>query len=161
MTLSLSQSDDTALRLPVGAASPLWLLFGGAAVAGAAFYWAARWLRAEPAAVEAPVTPRPEPEVEAAAQKVLSAPEPELEVEPLADPQQAASPQVAAADDLTRLTGIGPKLAAALTSRGVTRFAQIAAWTDEEIAVLDREMRLMGRIAREAWVAQALRLSAG
>ncbi|MFN3858074.1 MAG: hypothetical protein ACK4RV_10005 [Caulobacter sp.] len=151
MTLSLSQSDDTALRLPVGAASPLWLLFGGAAVAGAAFYWAARWLRAEPAAVEAPVTPRPEPEVEAAAQKVLSAPV----------PPPAASPQVEAADDLTRLTGIGPKLAAALAARGVTRFAQIAAWTDEEIAALDREMRLMGRIAREAWVAQALRLSAG
>lgn len=151
MTLSLSQSDDTALRLPVGAASPLWLLFGGAAVAGAAFYWAARWLRAEPTTVEAPVTPRPEPEVEAAAQKVLFAPE----------PPPAASPQVEAADDLTRLTGIGPKLAAGLAARGVTRFAQIAAWTDEDIAVLDREMRLMGRIAREAWVAQALRLSAG
>jgi predicted flap endonuclease-1-like 5' DNA nuclease len=62
------------------------------------------------------------------------------------------------ADDLTVLTGIGPKLCAALAERGVTRFAQIAAWTEEEIAVLDKEMKLMGRIARDSWVDQAKKL---
>ena len=62
-----------------------------------------------------------------------------------------------AQDDLTRLTGIGPKLAIALAERGVTSFAQIAAWTDAEAAALDAEMKLMGRIARDAWIAQARR----
>ncbi|HRD45768.1 MAG TPA: helix-hairpin-helix domain-containing protein, partial [Caulobacter sp.] len=69
---------------------------------------------------------------------------------------ESASP---VADDLTRLTGIGPKLAASLAERGVTRFADIAAWTAEDVAKLDSDMKLMGRIDREAWVAQAKRFA--
>ena len=38
-------------------------------------------------------------------------------------------------------------------------FAQIAAWSEDEIAVLDKELKLMGRVGREAWVAQAKRLA--
>ena len=63
-------------------------------------------------------------------------------------------------DDLTRLVGIGPKLAAALAERGVTTYAQIAAWTDQEVADLDKALDLKGRAARDAWVAQAKRFSA-
>jgi predicted flap endonuclease-1-like 5' DNA nuclease len=63
-------------------------------------------------------------------------------------------------DDLTRLVGIGPKLAAALAERGVTTFAQIAAWTDQELADLDKALDLKGRAARDAWVAQAKRFAA-
>ena len=36
-----------APRVAVGAASPLWLMFGGAAAAGAAYWWwASRWREA-------------------------------------------------------------------------------------------------------------------
>ncbi len=72
-----------------------------------------------------------------------------------------AAAETLAPDDLTRLVGIGPKLAAALAERGVTRYAQIAAWTADEISELDKALDLKGRPARDAWVAQAKRFSSG
>ena len=36
---------ETLLRVPVGFASPLWGLFAGAAVSGAAWWWMTRWTR--------------------------------------------------------------------------------------------------------------------
>jgi predicted flap endonuclease-1-like 5' DNA nuclease len=63
-------------------------------------------------------------------------------------------------DDLTRMMGIGPKLAAALAERGVTTFAQIAAWTDRELVDFDKALDLKGRATRDAWVAQARRFAA-
>ena len=40
-------APETAPRLMVGAASPLWLMFGGAAAAGATYWWwANRWREA-------------------------------------------------------------------------------------------------------------------
>lgn len=65
-----------------------------------------------------------------------------------------------AADDLTRLVGIGPKLAASLAELGVTRFSQIAAWTPDELASFDHLLNLKGRAERDAWIAQAQRLAA-
>ena len=62
-------------------------------------------------------------------------------------------------DDLTRLVGIGPKLSAALAERGVTRFAQLAAWTETELAEIDKALDLKGRAVRDAWVAQAKRFA--
>jgi predicted flap endonuclease-1-like 5' DNA nuclease len=76
--------------------------------------------------------------------------------EPVAPPAATSSP---AADDLTRLVGVGPRVAALLAERGVSRFAQIAAWTAEEAARVDRELKLMGRVTREAWVDQARQLA--
>ncbi len=60
-----------------------------------------------------------------------------------------------ASDDLTLLVGIGPRTAAALAERGVTRFAHLAAWTDDQVAAFDAEMQLKGRSTRDAWRAQA------
>ena len=65
----------------------------------------------------------------------------------------------AAADDLTVLVGIGPKLSASLADLGVTRFAQIAAWTDEELGTFDALLNLKGRAERDSWIDQAKRLS--
>jgi predicted flap endonuclease-1-like 5' DNA nuclease len=62
-------------------------------------------------------------------------------------------------DDLTRLVGIGPKLADALAARGVTQFSQIAAWTADDLARFDAELKLLGRAVRDAWVAQAKRFA--
>jgi len=38
---------EALLRVPVGLASPLWGLFAGAAVSGAAWWWMTRWTRVE------------------------------------------------------------------------------------------------------------------
>ncbi|WP_165189209.1 hypothetical protein [Caulobacter soli] len=66
-----------------------------------------------------------------------------------------------AADDLTVVVGIGPKLAASLADLGVTRFEQIAAWGADELADFDAKLGLKGRAERDAWVAQAKRLATG
>ncbi|EDL48642.1 hypothetical protein [Erythrobacter sp. SD-21] len=65
-------------------------------------------------------------------------------------------------DDLTRIKGVGPKLAATLESLGVTSFAQIAAWDDAEIDRIDSQLgRFEGRIRRDDWTGQARLLAAG
>ena len=80
-----SLDSEKALRAPIGAASPLWLAFAGAASAGVALWWMSRWMRpgglegflfngkaAGPAA--AAVLPAPEPVVEAVAEVAAAAP---------------------------------------------------------------------------------------
>lgn len=62
-------------------------------------------------------------------------------------------------EDLTVLTGIGPTLASKLADLGVTRFEHIAAWTEEDIKKFDKELKLMGRVARENWIDQAKQLA--
>ena len=65
-------------------------------------------------------------------------------------------------DDLTRIKGLGPKLVEQLRALGVTSFAQIAAWDDEEIDRIDARLgRFQGRIRRDDWPAQARLLAAG
>jgi predicted flap endonuclease-1-like 5' DNA nuclease len=68
-----------------------------------------------------------------------------------------------AGDDLGRLKGVGPKLVAALLAMGVTRYAQIAAWSDADIARVDAALppAFQGRIVRDNWVAQADFLAGG
>lgn len=65
-------------------------------------------------------------------------------------------------DDLTRIKGVGPKLAARLEELNVASFAQIAAWTDADIDRVDAKLgRFQGRIRRDDWVTQARLLAAG
>ena len=64
-------------------------------------------------------------------------------------------------DDLKKLSGVGPALEKKLHAAGVTTFAQIAAWTEEDIARIDEELSFKGRIEREGWVAQAAELAKG
>ena len=64
-------------------------------------------------------------------------------------------------DDLTRIKGLGPKLADQLRALGVTSFAQIAAWDDADIDRVDAQLgRFQGRIRRDDWPAQAKLLAA-
>lgn len=76
-----------------------------------------------------------------------------------------AAPTVSAApagDDLGRIKGVGPKLKALLASLGVTSYAQIAAWTDEDIARIDAQLgTFAGRAKRDSWVEQAKLLASG
>lgn len=82
---------------------------------------------------------------------------------PAPPPAPAPAPAaVGGADDLTRIKGLGPKLAALLGEFGITGFAQIAAWTPEEIERIDAKLgRFSGRIVRDQWVEQAKLLAAG
>lgn len=82
--------------------------------------------------------------------------------EPAAAPESAAPTAVGSADDLTRIKGLGPKLAATLREQGITSFAQIAAWDDAAIDRIDAGLgRFQGRIRRDDWVGQARLLAAG
>lgn len=70
----------------------------------------------------------------------------------------AAAPVVETAvssDDLKVLSGVGPALEKKLLAAGVTSFAQIAAWTEEDIAAFNEKLSFKGRIEREGWVDQA------
>ena len=73
---------------------------------------------------------------------------------------KAAAPTAAAgADDLKQLSGVGPALEKKLHAAGVTSFAQIAAWTDADVAAIDEQLSFKGRIEREGWIAQAKALA--
>jgi predicted flap endonuclease-1-like 5' DNA nuclease len=72
------------------------------------------------------------------------------------------APEGEAGDDLTRIKGLGPKLSRILADLGVTRFAQIAAWTEADIVAIDAKLgAFAGRPTRDAWVEQARLLAGG
>jgi predicted flap endonuclease-1-like 5' DNA nuclease len=80
---------------------------------------------------------------------------------PAPAPAPAAEP-AGEADDLRRIKGVGPKLVALLHGFGVTRYSQIAAWTDADIDAMDARLgTFAGRIRRDSWVEQAKLLAAG
>ena len=81
-----------------------------------------------------------------------------------AAPKKAAAPKAeaaAGADDLKQLSGVGPALEKKLHEAGVTTFAQIAAWTEADVAAMDEKLSFKGRIEREGWIAQAAELAKG
>ena len=100
-----------------------------------------------------PVAPSTEAKARAAKAKMDAAPADQ----PAAKPARAkAAKAKAGADDLKQIEGIGPVIEGMLHSFGVTSFAQIAAWTEADVAAIDARMdRFRGRIARDRWVAQA------
>ena len=80
----------------------------------------------------------------------------------IAVPVVADAPVVVDGDDLTRIKGLGPKLSRLLAELGVTRFEQIAAWSEADIAEIDTKLgAFAGRPTRDAWVEQAQLLSSG
>lgn len=67
----------------------------------------------------------------------------------------AAKKAAAGADDLTKISGVGPVLVKKLADNGITSFAQIAAWTADDVAEFDDKLNFKGRIERDDWIAQA------
>lgn len=65
------------------------------------------------------------------------------------------------ADDLKRISGIGPKLEQVLNGMGFTRYVDIAALGDADVARIEAELGAGGRIARDGWVEQARTLAKG
>jgi len=79
-------------------------------------------------------------------------------------PKKAAKAEkapAAAADDLKKLSGVGPALEKKLIAAGITTFAQVAAWTEADVAAMDEQLSFKGRIEREGWIAQAAELAKG
>ncbi len=64
------------------------------------------------------------------------------------------------ADDLSKISGVGDVLVQRLDALGVTRFDQIANFSDDDIARIDDVLNFKGRIERDDWVGQAARLMA-
>lgn len=63
-------------------------------------------------------------------------------------------------DDLIRLKGVGPKLAALLNERGITRFDQIAKLSEGQVETIDASLgAFRGRFDRDRIVEQADYLS--
>ncbi|WP_147105059.1 50S ribosomal protein L21 [Tateyamaria sp. syn59] len=97
----------------------------------------------------------------AKAEKKAEAPKAEAKAEPKKEAKKAAPKADAAGDDLKQLSGVGPALEKKLHDAGVTTFAQIAAWTEEDVAAMDEKLSFKGRIEREGWIDQAKELAKG
>ena len=65
------------------------------------------------------------------------------------------------ADDLKKITGVGPVLEKKLNALGITRFDQVAGFSDEEITKVDDALNFKGRILRDDWIGQAKTLAGG
>ena len=111
----MSPQSPNPFYVPLGAASPLWLMFAGAASAGVAFWWMTRWTAAthleaafgavaQPLAARAPepeaivfeepaplveaveeMVAPPSPMVEAASEAAVDTPKPKIKVRPATD----------------------------------------------------------------------------
>lgn len=105
-------------------------------------------LQDEPIAAAAPLGASPASLAADVAEPAHPEPEPE--------PAPAPAPTAAKADDLTRMKGVGPRLAERLASVGITSFAQLAALSPEEADALDAKLGdFQGRIHRDRWIEQA------
>jgi NADH-quinone oxidoreductase subunit E len=102
------------------------------------------------------VVPKAEPEMKVAREK--SATPKTAEAGPV---RKAPAARAAKADDLKAISGIGPKLEQVLNGMGLRRYADIAALTDADVARIEAELGLDGRIARDGWVEQARTLAKG
>ena len=63
------------------------------------------------------------------------------------------------ADDLKKITGVGPKLEQTLNDLGIYHYEQVAKLKKKDIAWVDERLRFKGRIERDDWVGQAKELA--
>lgn len=78
-----------------------------------------------------------------------------------AAPAATAAAGAGYADDIALIGGVGPTLKKKLTAAGYGTLASIAGLTSDDVAKLDGELKLGGRIERDEWVEQAKDLIAG
>jgi len=83
-----------------------------------------------------------------AAPKKAAAPKAEKKAAPKAKAAEGA-------DDLSKISGVGPVIVGKLEKLGITTFQQIADFTADDIARIDEELNFKGRIERDDWVKQA------
>lgn len=63
------------------------------------------------------------------------------------------------ANDLKKISGVGPVLEGKLNDLGIYTYAQIAAFTADDIAKVDERLSFKGRIERDGWLDQAAELA--
>lgn len=110
---------------------------------------------AKAAAKPAAKTAKPKPTKDDAKPAAAKAKASEAEAAPLFTAPEGA------ADDLKKIGGVGPAIEKKLNALGITQFAQIAAFTADDIARVDEVLNFKGRIEREDWIGQAKTLAAG
>ncbi len=105
---------------------------------------------------------------EAEAAKAAAAESAAAAAAPAADPGEGTRPAAldgprgGQADDLKRIKGVGPKMETLCNELGFYHFDQIAAWTADEVAWVDQNLKgFKGRVSRDNWVEQAGLLAAG
>ncbi|WP_108815850.1 NADH-quinone oxidoreductase subunit NuoE [Loktanella sp. Alg231-35] len=74
-------------------------------------------------------------------------------------PETLKTARAGGADDLKKISGVGPKLEGVLNDLGFYHFDQIAKWTTDEIAWVDSRLKFKGRIERDDWIGQATALA--
>ncbi len=143
-------ADKSGVKAAIGAGS-----VSGAALAAAA----PKKAKAEKPAVKAE---KPAAKAEKPAAKAEKTEKPAAKAEKAEKPAAKAEKPAAKGkgDDLQQLSGVGPALEKKLHEAGVTTFAQIAAWTDNDVAEMDEKLSFKGRIEREGWIEQAKKLAA-
>jgi large subunit ribosomal protein L21 len=109
---------------------------------------------------EAPKKAAPK-KAKAAPAKAEKAPAAKKEAAPKKAAPKKAAAKSEGADDLTQISGVGPVIVKKLHALGVTTFAQISAWTPEDIADMDDKLNFKGRIDRDEWLKQAAELAKG
>jgi NADH-quinone oxidoreductase subunit E len=82
---------------------------------------------------------------------------PKADAEPSAEtqPDTLTGARAGGADDLKRISGVGPQLEGVLNGLGFYHFDQLAKWTSTEIQWVDSRLKFKGRIVRDDWVSQA------
>ena len=132
--------DKSGVKAAIGAGS-----VAGVAVAAAAASKPAKKAAPKKAEAEKAEPKKAEPKAEA-----------KKEAPKKAAPKKAA----AGADDLKLISGVGPALEKKLHDLGITTFAQIAAWSADDITEFDDKLSFKGRIERDNWLEQAAKLEA-
>lgn len=121
----------------------------------------------EPVRVAAPAptpvieTPPAPPPVVAAPVVAAAAAAPLAAVGKMERPKGIAGARGGKADNLQRISGVGPKNEKVLHGLGFFHFDQIAAWTSEQVNWVDDHLKFNGRIKREEWIRQARLLAEG
>lgn len=120
---------------------------------------------AKPAAKKASAKPAAKPAAKKAEPKAEK-PAPAAKAEPATAegtrPEALDAARDGKADDLKMIKGVGPKLELMLNELGFYHFDQIAAWSADEVAWVDQNLKgFKGRVSRDNWVEQATTLAAG
>lgn len=113
---------------------------------------------AEEVAAEAPAAEAPAAEAPAADAPAAEAES--AEAAPAAKYKGLDAPE-GEADDLKKISGVGPVLEEKLNGMGIYHYRQIAAFSPEDIAAVDDELDFKGRIERDGWLQQAADLANG
>jgi large subunit ribosomal protein L21 len=103
-----------------------------------------------------------QPEMKKGAASAVAVKAASTEVKGKAAPKAAkAKAEALDASNLSLISGVGPTIEKKLRAAGITSWNDIAAWSDEDVAKWDEELKLRGRATREEWVEQAKELLAG